>query len=251
MYANYHTHTTRCNHAIGTEEEYIKKAIDSGMQILGFSDHVPYPFPKWHNSNFRMRIDELPDYVNTLKALREKYKDDIQILIGFETEYYPAYFNQLIEILDGYDYDYLILGQHFLESETSGIYSGNKTNDEAVLEGYVNQTIEAMETGRFSYLVHPDIINYIGSDEIYSKHMKRLCVAAKRLNIPLEINFLGMKEGRNYPCDKFFKIVGEVGNQVVFGSDAHNPEDVYNEEVYNKCVKFADKFGITPIKYLG
>ena len=37
--ANYHTHTTRCQHARGTEEEYVLQAIDTGFEILGFADH--------------------------------------------------------------------------------------------------------------------------------------------------------------------------------------------------------------------
>ena len=42
--ANYHTHTARCRHASGREEEYIQQAISSGLKVLGFSDHTPYPF---------------------------------------------------------------------------------------------------------------------------------------------------------------------------------------------------------------
>lgn len=38
---NYHTHTTRCMHAIGSEEEYILAAISAGYTELGFSDHTP------------------------------------------------------------------------------------------------------------------------------------------------------------------------------------------------------------------
>ena len=40
---NYHTHTARCMHAIGSEEEYILAAISAGYTELGFSDHTP-----WH-----------------------------------------------------------------------------------------------------------------------------------------------------------------------------------------------------------
>lgn len=32
---NYHTHTTRCMHAIGSEEEYILAAISAGYTELG------------------------------------------------------------------------------------------------------------------------------------------------------------------------------------------------------------------------
>ena len=41
MRANYHTHTPRCRHAVGSEREYIEQAIEAGMEILGFSDHTP------------------------------------------------------------------------------------------------------------------------------------------------------------------------------------------------------------------
>lgn len=41
MLTNYHTHTTRCGHAEGTEEEYILTALRCGFKVLGFSDHAP------------------------------------------------------------------------------------------------------------------------------------------------------------------------------------------------------------------
>lgn len=37
MIANYHTHTWRCRHADGTEREYVERAIEGGLKILGFS----------------------------------------------------------------------------------------------------------------------------------------------------------------------------------------------------------------------
>ena len=40
MKTNYHTHTTRCMHAVGSDEEYVLSAIKGGFQILGFSDHT-------------------------------------------------------------------------------------------------------------------------------------------------------------------------------------------------------------------
>ena len=43
MFANYHTHTTRCRHAAGTDREYVEAAIKSGLTILGFADHTPLP----------------------------------------------------------------------------------------------------------------------------------------------------------------------------------------------------------------
>ena len=44
MFANYHTHTSRCHHAIGEDREYVEHAIAHGMKELGFSDHCPWVF---------------------------------------------------------------------------------------------------------------------------------------------------------------------------------------------------------------
>ena len=38
MKTNYHTHTTRCVHATGSDEDYVLSAIKGGYQELGFSD---------------------------------------------------------------------------------------------------------------------------------------------------------------------------------------------------------------------
>ena len=88
MLANYHSHTPRCNHATGSEKEYIESAIANGFKILGFSDHTPQPYPSSFKSNIRMGMEELENYVDTLVNLREEYKDDITIYIGFEVEYF-------------------------------------------------------------------------------------------------------------------------------------------------------------------
>ena len=54
---------------------------------------------------------------------------------------------------------------------------------EAVLKRYVDMVIEAMNTGKYLYVAHPDMINYAGTDEIYEKHMKRFCSYLKEKNI--------------------------------------------------------------------
>ena len=89
---NYHTHTARCNHADGTDREYVEAAIQAGVKELGFSDHAPYLFPNTnYYSAFRMKTDELFAYAESVRALQKEYADDIRILLGFELEYYPAF----------------------------------------------------------------------------------------------------------------------------------------------------------------
>ncbi|MCB7558415.1 PHP domain-containing protein, partial [Tyzzerella nexilis] len=48
MKTNFHTHTFRCGHAVGNEEAMVKSAIEEGIEVLGFSEHVPLPRYRKH-----------------------------------------------------------------------------------------------------------------------------------------------------------------------------------------------------------
>lgn len=244
MIANYHTHTFRCNHASGSEEEYIKNAIERGIKILGFSDHTPYFFEGDYYSYFRMRPELLDDYVDTVNHLKEKYKDRIEIHLGVEVEYYPTPFNRLLELLRSKGIEYMILGQHFVGDETGEPYCGRENDSEYNLKRYVDQTIEAMKTGLFTYFAHPDLLWYTGDDETYEREMSRLCAAAKELDMPLEINLLGLATGRNYPNEKFWHLAAKAGCKAVLGCDAHYPEALSDTLPEKKARALAEKVGI-------
>ena len=91
MKTNYHTHTTRCLHATGSDEEFVLSAIKGGYQELGFSDHTPWKYHTNYISDIRMTPEELPDYVESLRSLQGKYKDRISLNIGMESGLF-AYF---------------------------------------------------------------------------------------------------------------------------------------------------------------
>ena len=221
MQANYHTHTVRCHHAEGTEREYIEQAIARKLETLGFSDHSPQVFDGGYVSGKRMLPEQLEEYVATLQSLREEYAGRIEILIGLEAEYYPKYFGRLMDLIQPYHLDYLLLGQQ-----------------------YVRQVTEGMETGAFSCVVHPDILNYTGDRKINRKWYEKLCVRAKELGIPLEMNMLGFATNRNYPNSDFFRIVCDVGNKVVLGCDAHAPSRVADPSEIERCMAFLKACGI-------
>lgn len=71
---NLHTHTYRCHHASGKDEEYVIKAIENGYDLIGFSDHAPYLFPNGYVSSFRMLPSEAEGYAKSINSLKEKYK---------------------------------------------------------------------------------------------------------------------------------------------------------------------------------
>ncbi len=231
MNYNYHTHTYRCRHATSTPEEYILRAIGGGIKNMGFSDHAPFVFPDGHESGFRVPMAQAAEYVNELRVLREKYKDKIDIKIGFEMEYYPSHFEKMLSIARAAGGEYLILGQHFIGEEyPSGLYMFRATDREEHLCEYVDCVVAAMKSGYFSYVAHPDLGNYVGDEAVYDREMRRLCSASRELGIPLEINFLGIRTSRHYPCEKFWKIAGEERALVTFGFDAHDPDAACDRE---------------------
>ena len=77
MKTNYNTHTYRSKHAMGNDERYVEAAISAGIEILGFSDHTPWPhFPADYDSHVRMEPMYLPEYCQSVRRLREKIEED-------------------------------------------------------------------------------------------------------------------------------------------------------------------------------
>lgn len=256
MIANYHTHTRRCNHATGEDREYVETAIAAGFKTLGFSDHSPYFYSSdpsdEHYPFYMMKRHEAEEYFNSVRTLRDEYKNDIEIRLGVEMEYYPRDFERTYDLILSLGCEYCILGQHFLDND---ILVGRKpssyaTEDTARLDFYVDRCIEAMKTGKFIYLAHPDVLHFVGDADYYAAASRRLCEAAKAHGVPIELNLLGIREGRYYPNEDFWRVAGEVGGDVILGVDAHTPESFLDPEQYEKANEYVGKFGLNVIHTL-
>lgn len=245
---NYHTHTHRCNHASGTEEEYIKRAIEGGVAYMGFSDHTPYQLPDGRESWYRVSVNEAKDYVADLSALREKYKDKIEIMIGFEMEYYPSCFREMFQTAQKYGGEYLILGQHFFEEEHGDYpHTTTATDDVELLKIYVSRVTDAMKTGVFTYVAHPDIFHFTGDRDCYQQEMRNICKTSKEQNVPLEINFLGIRDNRMYPREDFWEVAGQEKSPVTFGFDAHDVQSAFDGQSLIKAKEMVKQFHLNYI----
>lgn len=252
MLANYHTHTERCRHASGTDEEYIQKAIAEGLKTLGFSDHAPYIYPDGYVSYYKMTPEESGEYFSSIKSLAEKYKDKIDIRIGYETEYYPSLWQSTLEFWKNTNPpEYLILGQHFIREEypkEDRVHSAAGVEEEGYLKIYTDTVTEAIATAKFTYIAHPDVINYYGDDlDYYREQMTRIILAAKNAFLPLEINLLGLSEKRSYPTPLFWEIASKFSPDVILGCDAHEPERVADKNEITEALRFADKYKLNLI----
>ena len=80
--------------------------------------------------------------------------------------------------------------------------------------------------------------------------MRRLCRAAIETGTPLEINLLGIREGRHYPVERFWQIAAEEGNAVILGFDAHAPKHLSDAASEQAGLALARSCGIEPIDTL-
>ena len=250
MKVNLHTHTYRCHHATGTPEEYIKRAIENGIEVLGFSEHAPFLFPNGFQSGYRLKVEDAQEYFAELNALKEKYKNKLTIYIGFEMEYYPLYFNDMLKTAKELGAEYLILGQHAIKNEypngkyTTGQYKS--TYDELI--EYVDCIVEGIKSGVFTYVCHPDNISTECDMQRYNAEMTRLCEAAKQYDIPLEINFYGIRDHRRYPDEHFWEIAGKVGCKVVYGFDSHDTPSAFDGESIAVADGLVKKYSLQLVK---
>lgn len=247
---NLHTHTFRCHHAKGSDEEYVLKAIENGYDLFGFSDHAPHFFPNGYVSTCRMLPDEVEGYTKSIYELREKYKDKIDIKLGYEMEWYPDLIEKDIAHIKKFGYDYLILAQHFTDNEYESYseYCAHPTDNLQVLSRYINQVLEGARSGLFTYVCHPDLICYTKDKSFYLERMDYMLTELKKLEIPLEYNFYGYFDGRHYPNKEFWKMAKEKGNPVVIGLDAHNPKVVEDKKRLDEMKLEIAELGIKPIE---
>lgn len=259
MKTNYHTHTTRCMHAKGTDEEFVLSAIKGGYDVLGFSDHTPWKYRSDFVAGMRMLPSELPDYIESISSLRKKYHDKIQIKIGLECEYFPDYLYWLKEQIKQYHIDYAIFGNHYYHTDEKFPYFGSHTRNRDMLDLYEESAIEGMESGLFCYLAHPDLFmrSYPKFDHHCTTISRHICRAAARLHIPLEYNigrwYFGETEenGRlTYPTPAFWKIAANEGCTAIIGLDAHDHRELLNPISYLKAQQDLKAYGIPVITTL-
>lgn len=256
MKANLHTHTVRCGHAVGADEEYVKAALARQFGVLGFSDHSPWPYASgFTHDHVRMRADSLEGYVRAVRALSEAYAGRIRVLCGLECEYFPEYMGWLREKAEEYSLDYLILGNHYDTTDETGVYFG-KTDTPGMLRRYVEMTVRGLETGLFTCLAHPDLFMHRwtrGFDADCRAAARELCGACRALSVPMEYNVHMRAAGKKlpdtgYPCREFFEIAQEFGVPALIGLDAHDPAELTDPAEWDLAVRELREIGLARLE---
>ena len=237
---NLHTHTYRCGHAVKDENDYILAAIESGFEVLGFSEHCG--FENYDDDRNRMPFAMMKDYKKDIDDAKEKNKKKIKIYTGLEFEFFEekiAYYEELKK-----EYDYMIIGQHLKDTKYNW-YHDKCTDKDVRYMAY--QVCMALEYGFSKYVAHPDY--FMLARDTYSKEcekaVREIVQTAKKVGAVVEVNLKGMRYVKKdygmglsyvYPNRKTIQIYKEENADVVCGYDAHKP-DALREREYETKIK--------------
>lgn len=233
-----HTHTFRCNHAVGDIPELIEAARESGYTTLGFSEHTILSDQKW--AEIRLVQENVEEYFTLIDRQREieaAKPEGMRIYSGMECESLDEYFSFYQEIVEQYHVDYLLGSNHFFPYE--GTYMGvcdDRYDVQKKIKGYADYIIKGIESGLFLYIAHPDML--MAGKERWDPYirsvMKEMMQAAKQHQVALEINLNGYRKGKvrkglnlryQYPFEEFWALAAEEQVDVVIGVDAHSPRN--------------------------
>lgn len=235
-----HTHHFRCGHADGNIRDYVEAALDTGLQVIGISDHTPYLGEKEDRAFPRIAMgkSELQHYVREVLDLKKEYEGRIDVLLGIESDFFPEHAETYRKVLADVPFDYIIGSVH----SVGGISIFNKNRWKGlseqerfrVKEEYYRLIQDSARSGMFQILGHIDAMkgNFpafsdIPADDIIDETLQTIA----ECGIAIEINTSGKTKlsGGWYPADAILERALHFGVDVTFGSDAHVPGRVGDE----------------------
>lgn len=230
-----HVHTTFSD-GKSTPEEVVLAAIAMGMTTLGFSDHSYTAF----DERYCVQKKDIQNYRESIAALKEKYRGQIEILCGIEQDLYSG------EPTAGYDY--VIGSVHYIrhsggyipvdESPAILLDAARRHFDGdfyALAEAYYGAVAQIAEKLHPNIIGHFDLISKFNEggalfNEADPRYVSAWQSAADRLlaaGIPFEINTGAISRGYRttpYPSAPIRDYLCARGARFLLSSDSHRAD---------------------------
>ena len=232
MRADFHMHTSFSNDSDSAPEEMIQAAIRKGLKTICITDHheLDYIEPGWE-------ID-LEQYHNMLREVQEKYRTQIEILVGLECGMQLQVSEQYAELVREYPYDFILASVHIFDGYDPYFpgYFDDKTDEEGYRRAFEITLDNVKNMTEYDSLGHIDYVvrfgNHKEQEYSYAKNADYIDEILKHLianGKALEVNAAGWKNGLPFahPHPDILKRYKELGGEMLtIGSDAHKPEHV-------------------------
>ena len=246
---DWHTHNKMCHHAIGSLEDYIIKAIELNIDTIGTSDHFPYDYLIGIEGlpvhEYAMLLEEIEIYLSNVESLREKYKNGINIKLGFEIDYIEGQVDRLNVHLNEIKprLDYILGSVHVLYTK-DGIPWG--MDDSRFSEQYNSLGTDKVYTQYYQLMQKMiksidfdlDIVSHFDIPKKFNKvptsinlimnEVDKTLELIKKRDLTIEINTAGFRKEikEQYPSFEILKKMYELDIPVLLGSDAHAPNEL-------------------------
>jgi histidinol-phosphatase (PHP family) len=244
MIMDYHVHTKASPDATGSMKDYIEKAREQKIDEIGFADHVMLR----HSDSFQCLSDQLmPGHVQEFLATKEE--SVINVKLGVEMDFFPDKVEKIKEFVKEYPFDYVLGAVHFIGNWSIDSRRQRQEYERRNLlqayEDYFHLVQEACACHVFDVLAHPDLIKIFGfkPDCDFSYILNETADVIAKSNTCVEINTAGLRRpcAEIYPSEQFLTMLHDCGVPIVFGSDAHNPEDVGRD--FGEAIMLAKRAG--------
>ena len=247
--ADYHMHTPLCRHAVGEPVEYAAQAVKVGLTEIGFTDHSPMRQNDF--DNWRMRFDQLDEYVEKVHRAQEAFPQ-LTIKLALEVDYLPGHEAWIRELAARHPWDYFIGSVHYV-SDLWAVDNPEKLSEWKhrdafeVWTVYFDRLTLAAESGLFEIIGHADLPKKFG---FYPKQdctplFERFLTAARKGDVAIELNTAGLRKDCReiYPSRQLLQLAQQIGVPITFASDAHAPGEVGMN--FTEAVALARSVGYT------
>ncbi len=245
MSTDYHIHTTFSD-GKRPLRDYVEQAKKIRLDEIGFSDHVHFQKASWS-----MDLNRLTDYLREINVL--KSTSEVSIKAGLEVDFVPSRVDELMRVIDEFDFDYLIgsvhhIGDWLIDTETQ-IDKWKGKNIDNVYRQYFVLVQEMAKTRRFDIIGHLDLpkkFGYRPKGSITSLLLETVQTISQN-HMCVEINTSGLRKPCHeiYPGHALLKMCFDHAVPITLGSDAHSPEDIAAD--FDRATKSLRDIGYTEI----
>lgn len=258
MLTDYHVHlrpdapgtTAELYFTAENASRYRDAAAQRGIEQLGVSEHI-YRFEQalgiWrHPFWLENASEDLDRYVRYVR-------EETDLKLGIEADYVPGAEDRTAQLLDAYEFDYVIgsvhfLAEHAVDMDAYSIWDGSHSPEE-IWRRYFQTLGEAARSGLFDVLAHPDLVKVWGKgtplpDGDLRRYYELAIEGIAESGIAVEVSTAGLRKGAGeiYPAPALLEMCVEAGAPIALSSDAHVPEHVGAD--YDRALELLERAGV-------
>lgn len=230
MLSNFHTHSVFCD-GDNTLEEIVLSAIEKGFYAIGFSGHGYTDF------DLRYCMQKTDEYIKEIKALKEKYKDKIEIYLGIEEDAFCLSHRENFDYIIGSCHYFNVDGKYYpIDSSPDYFKAGLKAfggDAVALAESYYSKFCDYILKRKPDIIGHFDLITKFDEmekslfleDEKYNAIAEKYLKEALKADCIFEVNTGAVSRGyrtKPYPSENLLHIIKKENGRVILSSDSHN-----------------------------